>query len=188
MRITEKAHELIRQVVGPGDTVVDATLGNGYDTAFLADLVGRKGTVYGFDIQAKAIENARQRLSDEAAGGAPATIELLLCGHQRMAEIVDGPVRVVMFNLGFMPGGNKSVITKPESTVAALEAALELLAPGGIATVVIYTGHEGGAEEKEAVLACCAELPTEEFTAAMYESEEQAKKPPILVVVEKSGG
>lgn len=146
-RLVDRAQRLVRERVGAGDAVVDATVGNGHDTVFLAGLVGSTGTVFGFDVQEAAIEAARERIPRELAGA----VDLRCCGHERMAELVPGPVKAVMFNLGYLPGSDKSVITRAETTVAGLRQALELLAPGGIVTVVVYPGHVGAREEAAAV-------------------------------------
>lgn len=58
----EFSHELLSETVNSGDTVVDCTMGNGHDTLFAANLVGPQGTVYGFDIQAQAVENTQALL------------------------------------------------------------------------------------------------------------------------------
>lgn len=148
------AHRFAAERVRPGDAAVDATVGTGNDTVFLASCVGPSGVVYGFDIQPAAIEATRAR----AAAAAPdAKIELFLASHDRMAELLPPPLAgrlsAVMFNLGYLPAedASKDIITKPETTIAALDAALRLLRPGGVLTVVVYPGHEGGREEAEAV-------------------------------------
>ena len=65
-----------------------------------------------------------------------------------MAELITRPVQVVLFNLGYLPGGDRTVITLPETTVAALEQSLHLLAPGGVVLITIYPGHGGGIDEQ----------------------------------------
>ena len=145
----------LEQVIQPGDRVIDATLGNGHDTRFLAELVGERGHVVGFDIQPEAVERTRAAL--EEAGLLP-RCELHAAGHERMAEFVHEPVRAVCFNLGWLPGGDKSVTTHWETTKAALESALSLLLPGGICTVCAYPGHAAGDEERHALIAWLSEL------------------------------
>lgn len=149
MRITERAHILVREAARPGDWVVDATVGNGHDTAFLADCVGPTGRVFGFDIQSAALEAAAERLRPLAQ------VRLLQAGHEQMAARLPpdaaGRITAVMFNLGYLPGSDKTIVTQPASTLAAIEQALGLLAVGGIITLVLYAGHPGGAEEAAAV-------------------------------------
>jgi predicted methyltransferase len=141
-RVTETAHDLVTRFVREGDHVVDATVGNGHDTRFLASLVGAAGRVDGFDIQSGAIEATARELH-----GLP-QVNLHCLGHEHLREVVPGPVAAVMFNLGYLPSGDKTLVTRPDTTLAALDAAWELLkAPGGILSVVVYPGHAGGSDE-----------------------------------------
>ena len=178
--MTEEAHRLVSEVVRRGDRAVDATAGNGHDSIFLAKLVGPDGQVFAFDIQEEACRETERRLREEGGSG-----EVICCGHEQMAERVSGPVRAVMFNLGYLPGGDKSVTTLPGSTVEALGAALGLLDAGGIVTVLCYTGHAGGGEEAAAVLDFCEGLGEEDFAAVRYEASSAGESAPILVAVSK---
>ena len=111
------------------------------------------------------------------------------CGHETMADVLagsEGGNRAVMFNLGYLPGGDKSVITLPESTVSALEASLDLLMPGGLITVVIYPGHDGGSEEAGAVERFVAGLDPERFDAVRHRSLNQAGDSPFLIAIERA--
>lgn len=157
--LVDRAHEAIRAVLRPGDIAVDATVGNGHDTRFLAEAVGPDGRVYGFDIQAGAIAAARARLEE---AGLEKRVILLRRSHGEMAVALPpaarGRVRAVMFNLGYLPGSDKRVVTASESTLAALEQSLLLLAPGGRVSVLAYTGHPGGREEADSVKAWAAGL------------------------------
>jgi predicted methyltransferase len=155
IRLTELAHERWRAVLRPGDTAVDATVGNGHDTLALARLVGPTGRVVGFDIQPDALFAARQRLDDADFLDA----RLFFDDHRKIAEFVPGPVRVVCFNLGYLPGGDKTITTRKDSTIDALNRASKMLLPGGLLTVVGYRGHPGGAEETDAVRGYLKTLP-----------------------------
>lgn len=140
------------QVLGPGDAAVDATCGNGHDTLALAEIVGPSGRVFAFDLQEAALDSTRRRLDASLPAAARPDLRLVLACHSRLQELVGScAARVVAFNLGFLPSGDKTLITKPDTTVLALEAALEVLQPGGLLTVMAYTGHPGGREEYEAV-------------------------------------
>ena len=130
----------------PGDTAVDFTMGNGHDTVFLSKTVGKAGHVYAFDIQEQALASAAERLEAE---NCPRNYTLILDSHHRVAEYVKEPFRAGMFNLGYLPGGDKSVTTLRKTTMPAIEAALGLLDHGGILLVAVYPGHaEGEAEGK----------------------------------------
>lgn len=142
------AHLLLRHFVRSGDRAVDATCGNGNDTLLLAELVGAAGRVWAFDIQREAMEITASKL---AANGFSDRVTLIAGGHETIAGQVDTPLSAVVFNLGYLPGGDRSLITRPETTGAALEQALDLLAPGGVVMLTVYPGHDGGDAERRLV-------------------------------------
>lgn len=181
--ILSLAKQLIRQAVHPGDTAVDATVGNGHDTLFLAETVGASGRVFGFDIQTEAVQTARQRLE---SANLEDRVTLITDSHHRMAEHLPvethGRIRGVMFNLGYLPYGNPEVITRPETTVPALSVASDLLAPGGMMTAVLYTGHPGGEEEAEAVIRWAKELSPNRFQTMWVQLPNRTHAPSLLAV------
>jgi SAM-dependent methyltransferase len=182
MRVTARAHELVRAVVRPGETVIDATVGNGRDTLFLAQCVGPRGRVIGFDVQPEALARARERLL--AAGVGEDRLTLLACGHEVMGRHVDAPVGAVMFNLGYLPGGDHGLITRPETTVAALHWAAGSLRKGGVLSIVCYPGHPGGRDEVLAVNKCLESLPCNHFQVS-WTTHELGKSTPRLLHVSK---
>jgi len=179
-RPTEAAHELVRRRVKAGDRVVDATVGNGHDTVFLAELVGRRGHVDGFDIQDEAMESTRQKL----AALPRAQVTLHQVGHETMADLVEPPVQAVMFNLGYLPGGNKKVVTRVASTTRAILSALGLLSSTGIVSIVVYPGHPGGREEADAILVLCQSLADTRFAAKVHKASSPKPTAPFLVTIE----
>jgi SAM-dependent methyltransferase len=176
------SHLFLKARVQPWDRVADATCGNGHDTLFLARLVGEGGKVWAFDIQEEALANTRMLLEEE---GCLARVELVAAGHERLAEFVEGPLKAVAFNLGYLPGGDKSIITRSHGTLAALEQAARLLIPGGVITVCVYTGHPGGDEEGEAVEKWAAALPPAEFNVWLGRQINRPSSAPYLLLVEK---
>lgn len=154
------AADVLSRVLEAGDTAVDATAGNGHDTCMLAGLVGEKGTVYAFDIQRQAIAGTAARLAEE---GLRDRVVLLNTGHEHIAEIVPPSVGAVVFNLGWLPGGDKSVTTLWETTRRALEGALSLLRPMGVCTVCVYPGHDAGAEERSELALYLSSLRPQEY-------------------------
>jgi glycine/D-amino acid oxidase-like deaminating enzyme/SAM-dependent methyltransferase len=148
IRPTEEVHRLLKETLQAGEIAIDATVGNGNDTRFLAELVGPTGTVFGFDIQKEAITRTRRNVPQ-------ANVQLLQENHARIGERfatrLTGRVGAIVFNLGYLPRGDHTIITRPESTRQALQAAIPLLRPDGILTVVCYLGHPGGAEEMQEV-------------------------------------
>ncbi|MCR8632562.1 class I SAM-dependent methyltransferase [Paenibacillus radicis (ex Xue et al. 2023)] len=187
LSILSYAHKLIEERVSPGETVVDATAGNGVDTLFLAKLVGAKGSVYAFDIQEQALEKTQQRLAKERPDYSH--VRLLLCSHDQLKHTIPatehGSIGAVMFNLGYLPGNDHETITSEASTIPALQQAAQLLRKGGILTIALYTGHEGGEQEAAAVREWAEGLPQQQFQVLEYRFVNQKNHPPYLIAVEK---
>lgn len=147
IELTELHKYFIMRHLSEGDVAVDFTMGNGNDTLFLSRAVGEQGRVYAFDIQEDALASTRAHL---VANGAPENYTLICASHHRVKEFVNEPIKAGMFNLGYLPrSGRKTVTTMRETTLPAVTAALELLAPDGVLIVAIYPGHEEGALEGE---------------------------------------
>ena len=181
--VLEVARQLIRGRVQHHDTVIDATMGNGNDTLFLAQLVKERGKVLAYDIQEQAIAKTRERLERE---GVADRVELLLASHEEMAAL-NVRAAAIMFNLGYLPGGDKQVTTQPESTIRAIQSGLNLLRPGGIMTIMIYWGHPAGMLEKEAVEAFCQGLDQSRYLALKYQYINQRNQAPYLLAIERRG-
>ncbi len=179
------AAEVLQQVIRPGDTVVDATLGNGHDTCMLAQLVGKGGQVIGFDIQPEAVASARKHLLE---ANLLDRCQLHVVGHEHMAEYVSAPVRTVTFNLGWLPGGNKAITTLWETTRQAVEAALSLLLPWGVCTICAYPGHAAGDEERKALVAFLSALRPQEFNVLHQRFLNAGAGAPECFVIQKQGG
>ncbi len=174
----------ISQAVTSGGTAVDATAGRGHDTLFLAGLVGSEGRVYAFDTQAEALQSTSLLL--EKAGLAD-RVTLIEDSHEEMKKHVPGTVDAVIFNLGYLPGGNHLYVTKPDPTMRALHAALDLLRPGGRIGLVIYTGHPGGMEECEAVEGAASCLDAALFSVIKIVVLNKSAGAPVIIVIEKAG-
>jgi len=153
VRVTERAQKLATDVLRPGDIAVDGTAGKGRDTACLAQAVGPAGHVHAFDIQPEAVASTSNLLE---AAGLRERVSVHLRSHAELGAVLTpaqhGKVGVALFNLGYLPGGNPDIITRPDSTQAALDAAFAALRPGGRLICVAYTGHPGGPEESDIVL------------------------------------
>lgn len=181
-RVLQYAKTLLRDTIEIGDTVVDATAGNGHDTLFLAELVGDTGRVYAFDVQQQAVDATMSRLAE---ADVQARCEVILDGHEQVANYVSTPIKAAVFNLGYLPGAAHDVITKPSTTVAALESLLQQLVVGGMIVLVIYYGHEGGKEERDRVLDYVASLPQKQVHVLRYEFINQQNDPPFVIALEK---
>ena len=176
-RPLEMAHDFLAQVISQEDIVVDATMGNGHDTLFLAKLAKQ---VYAFYIQEQALEKTSQRLQEAGLTNA----ELILQGHETVDQFVK-EVKAAIFNLGYLPSADKSIITQPQTTLDALDKLCHMLVKGGRIAIMIYYGHEGGDIERDAVMDFVSHLPPQEYTATIYRTLNQINNPPFLVMIEK---
>ena len=176
------SHLFLRSFLREGHTAVDATCGNGHDTLLLARLVGVSGHVWGFDIQEQAIAETGSRLAEAGLSG---RATLLQTGHEELAQNVTVPVQVVLFNLGYRPGGDRSIITLPDTTGIALDQSLGLLAAGGIVVVTVYPGHDGGAEEQSTVEKWAAGLNPREWHCWRMGQANVSAGAPYLLLVQK---
>ena len=177
------AADVMRRALRPGDVAVDATMGNGHDTLFLAQLVGETGHVYAFDVQNQALESTRARL-EEAGVASRAT--LILAGHETMKAHVPVPPQAIMFNLGWLPGAAHGVTTKTQTTLRAVGDACELLASGGVLTVCIYPGHEEGERELEALTRFAQGLSNRVYNVLWHRFANAALGAPQMMLVQRN--
>lgn len=175
------ARIILERVLTPGARVVDATLGNGQDALYLAEKVGPQGYVWAFDVQAEAIENARRFLPERVH----ARVRIIHDSHENMAAYIQDEVVAVLFNLGYLPRGNRAVTTTQETTVRACSEALSLVAPGGIVLCVVYRGHEEGRLEWDALIAFGAALDQNTYNFFHLDFPNQAHYPPGLIAFQK---
>lgn len=178
------SHDIIKEAISEGDYAIDATLGNGHDTLFLAELVGLEGKVFGFDIQKDAIQSTKERLIENNLYN---QVELIHDGHENMLEHIpeDQQVSAVMFNLGYLPKGDKNIVTKAETTVKAINQALSLLKTGGVLSIMVYYGHPGTNGEKEAVDELVREIPQDDYEVLSYKFVNQINNPPYLYMIKR---
>lgn len=178
-----QSHKFVTAVVKEGDTVIDATCGNGWDTIFLANLVGKSGIVYSFDIQEMAIEGARKKIILE---GFEDRVRFVSDGHQNLDKYVDGSVKAVMFNLGYLPNGDHNIGTKHQTTIEAIERSLLKLEFGGIISIVVYYGGDSGVLEKERVLEFIKTIDCKKYSVMQLEYVNQVNCPPIFIGIERN--
>ena len=189
----EMAHWMLKDIIKTNDVVVDATMGNGYDTQFLAEL---GANVYAFDVQEEALNATEKRLDDAGIKNqifeknlskllTEPSVNLVLSGHEKLSEYVKEPIKAAIFNLGYLPKTDKSVVTKADTTLTALDALTNQLVVGGRIAIMIYYGHEGGMEEKNAVIKWTSSLPQKDWEVTSYAPLNQIHTPPILVLIVK---
>ncbi len=181
--LTQHAHQIIRAHLTPDDYAIDATAGNGHDTVFLARHAAH---VFAFDIQKQAIKNTKKRLHDE---GFSNKVTLYHRSHQYLAEAIPlqfhQRIKVITFNLGYLPGSDKQIITQAESTLKALGASLQLLAPNGLITLLIYPGHSGGDTEYLSIQHWLSQS-SEQLHINIIESARIRPGSPLLYVLQKT--
>lgn len=163
---------------------VDATCGNGGDTAFLCNLTAPAGRVLAFDVQPEAIRSTRARLEQ---ANVPADRYSLICGsHADLLQYVQpGTADAVMFNFGWLPGADHGVFSTAQSSIPALQAALQAVRPGGIVSAILYSGAVIGSDEKQAVLRFLRALPLKSFTVLVCDFANWAETAPLPCLILK---
>ena len=179
------SHDVLREAVQAGDTVIDATMGNGHDTLFLCQLVGETGKVIAYDVQPQAVESTKKRLAE---AGVDQWATLHCRGHEHMDEAGVQNVAAIVFNLGWLPGGDKSITTLWETTQVAISAALSLLVKGGICTVCAYPGHEEGDRERFALMDWLSTLRPQEYNVLHHRFLNAGPGAPECFVIQKQWG
>ena len=167
---------LLEKSLLAGDVVIDATVGNGNDALALLEIVGRTGFLYGFDIQREALENTQRKLKESGYQN----FKLIGASHSEMAQHVDRPVNGVLFNLGYLPTGDKTCTTLWKTTQSAITQGMDLIEPNGFVGVMTYPGHEKGREEDLDIENYFSQINQKQFQIAQMAFINQKKNPPKL--------
>jgi len=180
---TKFAMAITEKYIKKGDTVIDATAGNGSDTLALSALVGENGKVYAFDIQEAAIKRTKKLL---CSGGGFDNVILIKGSHENLSSYIaeKGEVAAVVFNLGYLPQGDKSITTKAESSVPGIKESFSILKKGGIVSIVAYPGTEEGKIERDAVLDYVKALAKELYHVCLLTMPNQKGAPPEIIWIE----
>jgi precorrin-6B methylase 2 len=185
-RVLPYSKKILRLAVSEGDIAVDCTAGNGHDTLFLAELVGEKGHVYGFDIQEDAIKNTTSLLEEHSLTG---RTTLFQTSHGEVLDKIPSDrhsrIRGVIFNLGYLPGGDKNIVTVPESTIQALDSLLSVMQKEAVIVLVVYHGHPEGQIERDALLEYVISLDQKKAHVLQYRFMNQVNNPPFIIAIEK---
>ena len=181
VQITQWCARFITEQVQPGDICSDATMGNGNDTILLSSLCKETGHVYAFDIQEQALAHTRQRLLD---ADVPQNYTLLLESHTNMDHYVQSEsVSCIVFNLGYLPGGDHTKATHASSSIEALTKSLSLLKKGGLISLCIYSGGDSGFEERDAVLSWLKNLDSHKYLVIRSDYYNRPNNPPIPILI-----
>lgn len=176
------ARQLLRGCLKDGDIAADATMGNGHDTLFLAECVGARGRVFAFDVQNAALAATDRRLRD---AGLRQRAVLCAIGHEQMQGYVPQGIQAAVFNFGYLPGGGKHLTTLPHTSLRGFQAALNLLADGGLLVAVLYPGHPAGAQEARLLPQFAESLPPQRFSVVRYGFCNRPNRPPFVLAVHK---
>ncbi|MCI2948291.1 class I SAM-dependent methyltransferase [Staphylococcus caledonicus] len=181
-RILPFSKTLITSHIQEDSIVIDATCGNGNDTLFLAEHVPH-GHMYGFDIQESAIQNTAEKIKNYS------NVTLIQDGHENIVEHLDvtksGMVDAAIFNLGYLPKGDKSIVTRPETTIKAIDSIFNVLNVEGIIVLVIYHGHEEGQVERDAILDYLEQFDQNKAHILKYQFINQVNHAPFICAIEK---
>lgn len=181
LQITTLIHSVVRSYVTEGDICIDATAGRGNDTLFLCELTGKKGEVMAFDIQPEALDATAKLLAEHEC-----MAELVLDSHENMLDYMGkNCAACIMFNFGYLPGADHETATKPQSSIAAIGAGLEILQKGGIMTLCLYSGGDSGFAEKEAILKFLKELDSRAYLVITGEYYNRPNHPPMPILIQK---
>ncbi len=171
------AHDMLAAHVEKTDRTIDATAGNGKDTLFLARISAH---VFAFDIQKEALARTRQLLAEAGADN----VTLIHDSHHNIPLYVHDDIKAVVFNLGYLPGGDKHLTTKAPTTIEAVENATEILCAGGIIVIMVYPGHPEGRTEEKALDRYVKTLPADRFHVVKYQPLNR-KDAPYPIIIEK---
>jgi len=181
LQLLDIAKSFLNQIkIKPDGVLADFTMGNGHDTLYLCSLVP-DGTVYAFDIQKQALINTKNRL-DEA--GVSAKTVLIQDSHENAKNYMDGEIDAGMFNLGYRPGGDKTVHTMHQTTLCAVKDAIDMLKKGGVIVISVYPGHEEGRKEAELLLEMLSHYDKKLYSVARFHLV-NSPDAPFVIAVEK---
>ncbi len=172
----------IDKYIKKGSIAVDATAGNGNDTLKLCRAVGKAGLVYAFDIQKTALENTDRLLKENGMTNA----RLILDSHSNMDTYTGKNLSGVIFNLGYLPGGDHSLCTKADTSIDAIKKSLNLIGDEGFVSVTVYYGKNSGTEEKDAVMEFFKTLDYKKYTVTVHDFYNRPNNPPITVIITKN--
>ena len=180
--VTEFVHQIIARKVNKDDLCVDMTTGNGNDTLFLAKI---SKFVYGFDIQQVAIDNTNQLLSSNGLSN----YQLFLDSHENIDKDVSIDIlketKCFIYNLGYLPKGNKNVTTLFSSTLSSLKKVLDYLNHQSLVIIVCYPGHEKGKEEALGLVEYVRTLDHLNYEVSSYNILNQDNNPPFALIIER---
>lgn len=174
--------ENVRRKINQNSIVIDATLGNGHDTLFLRQQLNNQGFLYGFDIQKQAIEKTRIRLIENDCNS---RVQLIHDGHENFDKYIQEPIDIILYNLGYLPKGNKEITTVSHKTLASIKQGMKLLKKGGIIFITVYPGHPAGAVELEELSSYLHGVDQKEYEVMKVDFFNHRNNPPVILIIER---
>lgn len=172
--ISEISHYIIDEFLEHKKIAVDATLGNGHDTDFLAENFEK---VYAFDIQKCVCDNYKKKNISN--------VQIINDSHDKLLEYIKENVDCIIYNLGFLPGGDKHITTMHESSLESIKEGLALLSSGGFMSIAIYRGHDEGKLEEGSILDYVKSLDKSKYGVMYHSFFNRSSDSPVLVIIEK---
>lgn len=193
--VTERCQNILAEYISKGDTVIDCTAGNGSDTLFLAKCVGNAGCVLAFDVQEKALEATEKLLSESGfsckriTDSDSVTVYLIHDSHENIADYSNlcenNAPSAIMYNLGYLPGGDHSIVTRCDSTLDSIKAAFDMIRQNGVISIVTYPGHAEGAKEDQLIRQLLTDLSPGRFEVLTIDQTNRSKAPVLYLVFKK---
>jgi len=177
------AHHIWNILLKENDSVIDTTCGNGKDSLILASLLSQKGgaKLFCIDIQEQALLNTKALLEEKVPQFLH-KVEFLHTSHELLP--LSSP-KLIVYNLGYLPKGDKSLTTQVKSTLLSVQNALEILLPGGALSIMCYPGHPEGLKEEIELKKLFNTLPPTSFSVTHCEWSNRTSSP-SLIIVQKS--
>jgi hypothetical protein len=182
------AHRYWREVLSPGDIAIDATCGNGHDTLVISQLALTEGSgaLWALDIQSEALTNSRSLLERNLPEKLLKRVFFKQACHSLLpAELAESSVKLIVYNLGYRPGGDKAVTTQTETTLKSLQSAEKLLSEGGVISITCYPGHSEGAREESILVSYAAQLPPSLWSCCHHRWLNRRSAPSLLLIQKK---
>lgn len=176
------ARDMIKRKINKNSIVIDATVGNGHDSKFLCSFLGENGKFYGFDIQKSAIDRTEERLDEK---NYKCTINLFLDSHTEFKKHIQEEVDMIIYNLGYLPKGDKSITTLHDTSLLSVKEGMDILKKEGMIILTIYPGHDEGMKEFEIISSFLKGVNQKKFEVMKIEFFNQKNNPPLLFMIEK---
>ncbi len=176
--ILNRVRLICNKFIKKGDITVDATCGNGNDTLMLSRLSKK---VYAFDIQKQAINSTKELLKKNNINN----VTLINDTHEKIDVYLKnnhGKISLVIYNLGYLPNGNKKITTNYKSTLNSVKKTFKMLNKKGIILITCYP-HEEGKKESSKILSY---LNKNEISHKIYKNTNNVNAPFLIVIKNSS--